>query len=169
MNAVGSTNAVELEGVTKRFGQHVAVDRLDLAVPEGTVYGFIGPNGSGKTTTLRMILRILYPESGRVTVLGRGERERGRRPRGLPARGTRAVQTHEGPRPADLLRPAQGLSELPPRNRRVARTLRARPVGRRSESRHSRRAWPRRCSSSRPWSPGRGCWSSTSRSRASIR
>jgi ABC-2 type transport system ATP-binding protein len=65
-------NSVELEGVTKRFGQHVAVDHLDLAVPEGTVYGFIGPNGSGKTTTLRMILRILYPESGRVAVLGRG-------------------------------------------------------------------------------------------------
>jgi ABC-2 type transport system ATP-binding protein len=64
------TNAVELEGVTKRFGDHVAVDRLDLVVPEGTIYGFIGPNGSGKTTTLRMILRILYPESGRITVLG---------------------------------------------------------------------------------------------------
>jgi ABC-2 type transport system ATP-binding protein len=64
-------NAVELQGVTKRFGDHVAVDHLDLAVPEGTVYGFIGPNGSGKTTTLRMILRILYPESGRISVLGR--------------------------------------------------------------------------------------------------
>jgi ABC-2 type transport system ATP-binding protein len=64
-------NAVELEGVTKRFGDHLAVDRLDLVVPDGCVYGFIGPNGSGKTTTLRMILRILYPESGRVGVLGR--------------------------------------------------------------------------------------------------
>jgi ABC-2 type transport system ATP-binding protein len=64
-------NAVQLEGVTKRFGQHVAVDHLDLAVPEGAVYGFIGPNGSGKTTTLRMILRILYPEEGRISVLGR--------------------------------------------------------------------------------------------------
>jgi ABC-2 type transport system ATP-binding protein len=63
--------AVELEGVTKRFGQHVAVDHLDLKVPEGAVYGFIGPNGSGKTTTLRMILRILYPEEGRIAVLGR--------------------------------------------------------------------------------------------------
>ncbi len=64
------TNAVELEAVTKRFGTHRAVDRLDLVVPEGAVYGFIGPNGSGKTTTLRMILRILYPDEGRITVLG---------------------------------------------------------------------------------------------------
>jgi ABC-2 type transport system ATP-binding protein len=64
-------HAIELEGVTKRFGRHVAVDELDLVVPEGVVYGFIGPNGSGKTTTLRMILRILLPDRGRVTVLGR--------------------------------------------------------------------------------------------------
>jgi ABC-2 type transport system ATP-binding protein len=63
-------NAVELHGVTKTFGKHLAVDRLDLNVPEGTVYGFIGPNGSGKTTTLRMILRIFYPDSGTVRVLG---------------------------------------------------------------------------------------------------
>lgn len=64
-------HAVELEGVTKRFGELVAVDDLDLAVPEGTIYGFIGPNGSGKTTSLRMILRIFYPDQGRVTVMGR--------------------------------------------------------------------------------------------------
>ena len=63
-------NAVELSGVTKVFGQHTAVDGLDLLVPEGTVYGFIGPNGSGKTTTLRMILRIFYPDRGTVRVLG---------------------------------------------------------------------------------------------------
>jgi len=64
-------NAVELRQVTKRFGTHVAVDQLNLDVPEGTVYGFIGPNGSGKTTTLRMILRILYPDEGQISVLGR--------------------------------------------------------------------------------------------------
>jgi ABC-2 type transport system ATP-binding protein len=63
--------AVQLEAVTKRFGGHVAVDHLELAVPEGAIYGFIGPNGSGKTTTLRLILRILDPEEGRVVVLGR--------------------------------------------------------------------------------------------------
>jgi ABC-2 type transport system ATP-binding protein len=64
-------NAVHLEHVTKTFGNHVAVDDLSLAVPPGTVYGFIGPNGSGKTTTLRMIMHILHPDSGRITVLGK--------------------------------------------------------------------------------------------------
>ncbi len=63
-------NAIELKGVTKRFGKQIAVDHLDLEVPEGTIYGFIGPNGSGKTTTIRMILRILQPDEGRVLVLG---------------------------------------------------------------------------------------------------
>lgn len=63
-------NAIELRSVTKRFGQHTAVNELDLVVPEGSIYGFIGPNGSGKTTTLRMILRIFQPDSGHVVVLG---------------------------------------------------------------------------------------------------
>lgn len=64
------SNTVELEKVTKRFGDFTAVDDLSLAVPEGSVYGFIGPNGSGKTTTLRMISRIYLPDSGVVRVLG---------------------------------------------------------------------------------------------------
>jgi ABC-2 type transport system ATP-binding protein len=62
--------AVTIERVTKTFGQHVAVDDLSLVVPEGTIYGFIGPNGSGKTTTLRMIMRILHPDRGSIEVLG---------------------------------------------------------------------------------------------------
>ena len=65
-----TAQAVELVGVTKRFGDQVAVDTLDLQVPEGSIYGFIGPNGSGKTTTLRMILRIYRPDAGCVRVLG---------------------------------------------------------------------------------------------------
>ena len=64
------TNAIELSQVTKRFGKQTAVDRIDLTVPEGSIYGFIGPNGSGKTTTLRMILRIFQPDEGIVKVLG---------------------------------------------------------------------------------------------------
>ncbi len=64
-------NAVEIDHVTKTFGKAVvAVDDLSLAVPAGTVYGFIGPNGSGKTTTLRMIMNILYPDSGSIRVFG---------------------------------------------------------------------------------------------------
>jgi len=63
-------NPIEIEKATKRFGNLVAVDGLSLAVPEGAIYGFIGPNGSGKTTTLRLILRILLPDAGRIKVLG---------------------------------------------------------------------------------------------------
>jgi ABC-2 type transport system ATP-binding protein len=64
------THAIELENVTKTFGGHTAVDALSLRVPVGSVYGFIGPNGSGKTTTLRMIMRIIHPDRGRIIVLG---------------------------------------------------------------------------------------------------
>lgn len=63
--------AVRLSQVTKTYGAHTAVRELDLVVPEGSLYGFIGPNGSGKTTTLRMILHILQPDSGEVEVLGK--------------------------------------------------------------------------------------------------
>lgn len=65
-------NVVEIENVTKTFGAHTAVDDLSLAVPQGSIYGFIGPNGSGKTTTLRMIMRIYHPDAGggRIRVLG---------------------------------------------------------------------------------------------------
>lgn len=68
-----SEPAVTLEGVRKSFGDHVAVDDLSLTIPREALYGFIGPNGSGKTTTLRMILRIFFPDHGRVVVLGRAE------------------------------------------------------------------------------------------------
>jgi len=68
-------NAVEIRNVTKRFGTVTAVDDLSLNVPTGTVYGFIGPNGSGKTTTLRMIMSIFYPDSGSIRVLGEGRHE----------------------------------------------------------------------------------------------
>jgi ABC-2 type transport system ATP-binding protein len=62
--------AVEILDVTKTFGPQTAVDHLSLQVPEGSIYGFIGPNGSGKTTTLRMIMRILHPDAGSIRILG---------------------------------------------------------------------------------------------------
>ncbi len=63
-------DAIELRDVTKQFGQVVAVNALTLDVPEGSIYGFIGPNGSGKTTTIRMIMNLLVPDSGSIRVFG---------------------------------------------------------------------------------------------------
>lgn len=59
------------DGLTKRFGRHVAVDGLSFQVPRGVVTGFLGPNGSGKTTTMRMILGLVRPSAGTATVGGR--------------------------------------------------------------------------------------------------
>jgi ABC-2 type transport system ATP-binding protein len=64
------SDAIALRGVTKRFNGTLAVDDLSLTVPERSIYGFIGPNGSGKTTTLRMIMHILLPDRGEIEVLG---------------------------------------------------------------------------------------------------
>ncbi|WP_308164270.1 ATP-binding cassette domain-containing protein [Agromyces sp. ISL-38] len=62
--------AIETHGLTKRFRSQVAVDGLDLAVPEGSVFGFLGPNGSGKTTTIRMLLGLVAATAGDARVLG---------------------------------------------------------------------------------------------------
>jgi ABC-2 type transport system ATP-binding protein len=72
---MSSLRAVELHEITKAFDGRRAVEELTLTVPVGCVYGFIGPNGSGKTTTLRMIMRILHPDSGSVRVFGEERHE----------------------------------------------------------------------------------------------
>jgi ABC-2 type transport system ATP-binding protein len=65
-----ATPAIRSAGLTKAFGRQTAVDAIDLVVPAGAVYGFLGPNGSGKTTTIRMLLGLISPTAGRVELLG---------------------------------------------------------------------------------------------------
>jgi ABC-2 type transport system ATP-binding protein len=67
--------AITVQGLTKRFGDVLAVDRLDFAIDEGTVVGVLGPNGAGKTTTLRMLLGLVAPDAGTATIGGRPYRE----------------------------------------------------------------------------------------------
>jgi ABC-2 type transport system ATP-binding protein len=62
--------AIEVRGLTKRYGDVVAIDALDLSVPAGSVFGFLGPNGAGKTTTLRLLTGLCRPTSGSATVAG---------------------------------------------------------------------------------------------------
>src|SRR5438132_6003055 len=62
--------AIDVHGMTKRFGERIAVDRIDLQVPAGEICGFLGPNGSGKTTFIRMLCGLLRPDAGSGTCLG---------------------------------------------------------------------------------------------------
>lgn len=65
-----TTPAVRLSGATKTFGAHTAVSNFDLEIPKGSIYGLLGPNGSGKTTTIRMMMGILLPDEGAVELFG---------------------------------------------------------------------------------------------------
>jgi ABC-2 type transport system ATP-binding protein len=66
------TAALEIEGIRKTFGDKVAIESLDLTIPQGATYGLIGPSGAGKTTAIRMIMSILFPDRGTISVFGGG-------------------------------------------------------------------------------------------------
>ena len=70
---------IDVEGLTKSFDGRVVVRNLSMKVRRGTIYGFLGPNGSGKTTTIRMLCGLLTPDSGHGTMPGYDIRTRGRR------------------------------------------------------------------------------------------
>jgi ABC-2 type transport system ATP-binding protein len=65
-----SGSAIVIREITKRYANHVAVDRLSLEVPRGIIFGLLGPNGAGKTTTIRLILSLMLPDEGSISVLG---------------------------------------------------------------------------------------------------
>jgi ABC-type multidrug transport system ATPase subunit len=68
-------SALEVHGLTKRYGKTLAVDDLTFAVQSGQIFGFLGPNGSGKTTTIGMIFDVINPTGGKISVFGRSHRE----------------------------------------------------------------------------------------------
>lgn len=70
MHAAQQGAVIDVRGLTKRFGQRVVVDHFDMRVAAGRIYGFLGPNGSGKTTTIRMLCGLLTPDEGEGTCLG---------------------------------------------------------------------------------------------------
>jgi ABC-type multidrug transport system ATPase subunit len=69
--ATSQTPVVTTEGLTKKYGDRIAVDHVSMTVRRGEVYGFLGPNGAGKTTTLRMMLGLIRPSAGSASILGR--------------------------------------------------------------------------------------------------
>jgi ABC-2 type transport system ATP-binding protein len=71
-------NVIDVSGLTKRFGNRTVVDNIGLRVREREIVGFLGPNGSGKTTTIRMLCGLLTPDAGAGTCLGFDVRLRGR-------------------------------------------------------------------------------------------
>jgi ABC-type multidrug transport system ATPase subunit len=69
---------IETSNLTKKFGKFLAVDQVNIQVPKGGIYGFLGPNGTGKSTTIRMLLGLIKETKGEVKVFGRSiKKERG--------------------------------------------------------------------------------------------
>jgi len=114
-------SAIDVQGLVKRFGDRVAVDRVSMRVESGEIAGFLGPNGSGKTTTMRVMCGLLTPDEGEGTVLGmdiRHDKERIKREIGYM---TQSFSLYEDLTIEENLRFVAGLYEL----RHVADQVRA--------------------------------------------
>jgi ABC-2 type transport system ATP-binding protein len=119
----GGSFAIETTGLTKRFGAMTVVDDLALAVPAGSVFGFLGPNGSGKTTTIRMLLGLIAPTRGSCALLG--ERMPSAASNVLPQVGTLV----EGPAFYPWLSGRQNLARFDAAGRDGQRATRATRIG----------------------------------------
>ena len=91
-------NIVQVENVSKHFGEFKAVDDVSLNIEKGTVYGLLGPNGAGKTTTIRMIMNIIAPDSGQIYLQRKSPEQRFRRSDWLSAGRTWTLSKDEGER-----------------------------------------------------------------------
>jgi ABC-2 type transport system ATP-binding protein len=123
----GSGVAIETDGLTKSFGKSIVVEDLALRVPTGSVFGFLGPNGSGKTTTIRMLLGLLVPDDGAVRLLGSPIPSAGRKV--LPSVGA-LIADGRSPvavRAAEPVAPRRGRT-MPTTGRRIASTKHWRAV-----------------------------------------
>ena len=106
--------AIETHGLGKRFGARAALESIDLEVPRGTAFGFLGRNGAGKTTLVRLLLGLAEPTSGRMRLLGHD----------LPTSAQPGPRPRRGDRGGAALPPAPDRARKPPRARRRARPAR---------------------------------------------
>lgn len=115
--------AIDVHGMTKRFGKRTVVDDVDLAVATGEIVGFLGPNGSGKTTTIRMICGLLKPDAGEGTVLGLDVRSQSAAIKRQVGYMTQRFSFYEDLTIAENLTFVARLYELDPVDEAVAKTL----------------------------------------------
>ncbi len=115
--------AIDVRGMTKRFGKRTVVDDVDLAVATGEIVGFLGPNGSGKTTTIRMICGLLRPDAGEGTVLGLDVRTQSAAIKRQVGYMTQRFSFYEDLTIAENLTFVARLYELDPVDEAVAKTL----------------------------------------------
>jgi ABC-2 type transport system ATP-binding protein len=120
---VSEAPAIEVEGLTKRFGDKVAVDHFSLRVERGQIYGFLGPNGSGKTTTIRMLCGLLTPDEGRGTCLGYDILTESERIKVHVGYMTQRFSLYEDLSIAENLEFIARIYAVPDRKRRVAKAL----------------------------------------------
>jgi len=120
---VSASLAIDVRGMTKRFGKRTVVDDVDLAVATGEIVGFLGPNGSGKTTTIRMICGLLRPDAGEGTVLGLDVRTQSAAIKRQVGYMTQRFSFYEDLTIAENLTFVARLYELDPVDKAVAKTL----------------------------------------------
>jgi len=119
----GNGLAIDVKGLTKKFGSKVAVDHIDIAVPKGQVWGFLGPNGSGKTTTIRMLCGLLTADDGHGTCLGLDIRTQSEAIKRQVGYMTQRFSFWDDLSIRENLEFVARLYELPDRRRRVDQTL----------------------------------------------